>query len=80
MYILLFISSPCEEIYERNVSKCSLPCGDGVKAVHQLRCMTSSLNNQTICSDISLSLKKCITGTRKEYPGMNFISFGHIAT
>ena len=80
MCILLFISTHVEEIYERNVSKCSLPCGDGVKAVHQLRCRTSSLNNRTICSDIGFSLRKCITGTRKECSGKDFISFVHIAT
>ena len=42
-----------------------------MKAVHQLRCRTSSLSNQTTCSDIGFSLRKCITRTRKECPGMN---------
>ena len=79
MYSFVYLNTH-EEIYERNVGTCSLPCGDGVKAVHQLRCRTSSLKNQTICSDIGFSLRGCTTGTRKECPGMHFISFGHIAT
>ena len=45
------------EIYEKEVSNCSVKCSRGTRAVQQLRCYTK--NNDTSCDHIGLELRDC---------------------